>query len=509
MLLATTLVQAPTVNASSTILCKGFTACEKAGYSSFGYGPTNYKKMWWRMYSGHNCTNYMAYRMIKAGMPVDRPWSGSGDARNWGVVFKSKVNQTPKVGSVAWWSSNHVAYVQEVVDANTIIISEDHYRGDFDWRKITRAGGGWPTGFIHLADEAVTVTSPPAVLGTPKVDQSLAVKPGTWNRPGTAYKYQWLAAGAAITGATGTTYTPTPEQVGKTFAVKVIATKAGYKRGVATSPATVAAAPGTMVAEDIPVISGVAKVGAVLTASVPAVAPEPTSFKYAWFANGKYIAGGSRTSIALKPAQLGKVITFVATASRAGYEDLPTTAEPTDEVGPENLTVVEEPRLLGNPYVGKPLTVQAGSVTPEAQVTYQWLRKGVPIAGATGATYTPTPEDSWTRLKVQVSYTKPGYTTIERELAPKRAVRSYARVYARSAAHKSVTVRVLANGVSVVRGQVRLVAKNGRSATVTLKRGVATFAESWLYKGTRTYDVEYLGSAKVVAKTRTVTLQVK
>jgi len=186
-LIATLLVPASPAGATSTIICKGFTACAKAGYSSFGYGPSEYKKMWWRMYSGHNCTNYMAYRMIQAGMSETRPWTGSGDARNWGKVFKSRTDQTPAVGAVAWWSSNHVAYVQKILDADTIIISEDHYRGDFDWRKIVRSGGGWPTGFIHLRDEALKANEKPEVVGTPQVDERLTVDPGTWTMPGAAY----------------------------------------------------------------------------------------------------------------------------------------------------------------------------------------------------------------------------------------------------------------------------------------------------------------------------------
>lgn len=500
---------APSAQATSTILCKGFAACEKAGYSSFGYGPSNYKKMWWRMYSGHNCTNYMAYRMIKAGLPTERPWSGSGDARNWGVVFKSKVNQTPMVGSVAWWRSNHVAYVQQIVDANTIIISEDHYRGDFNWRKITRAGGGWPTGFIHLADEAVTATAPPVVVGTPKVDEALTLKPGTWNRPGAAYKYQWLSAGKAIAGATGTTYTPTAAQVGDTFSVKVTATKAGFKPGTKTSAVSRATLPGTMQVEGVPVISGLAKVGSVLTATIPTVTPEPEKQTYAWFADGKFIPGGSGTSITLKPEQLGSVIRFVASGTRPGYADLRTASVPTAEVLPEKLTVKQEPVLSGAAHVGKPLTVKGGQVTPSATTRYQWLVGGTPIPGATGATYTPSAADAGRRLSVKVSYSRPGYTTIERELRAARLVRSVSWIYVTSSARKTVNVQVVAEGITAPRGTVTLVARDGTKHTLTLKDGRASFKLAWIYSGKRTYTVEYSGSSKVEARSRTVTIQVK
>ena len=509
-LLATLLVQAPTAQASSTILCKGFTACEKAGYSSFGYGPSNYKKMWWRMYSGHNCTNYMAYRMIKAGLPTERPWSGSGDARNWGVVFKSKTDQTPMVGSVAWWSSNHVAYVQQIVDANTIIISEDHYRGDFDWRRITRSGGGWPTGFIHLADEAVAVTTPPAITGTPKVDQPLVVKPGAWNRSGASYKYQWYSRGKAIPAATAATYTPGPDQVGDDFLVKVTATKAGFKPGTAATPVTRRTAPGTLQGSGVPVVSGIPKVGAVLTATVPAVSPEPDTRTYAWLADGKPVPGAAGTKITLKPAQLGKEIEFVVTSGRAGYDSLSLRSAATDEVGPEKFTVEKEPALApGRPHPGKPYAVVPGAVSPTATTSYQWYADKTAIRGATRSSYTPTAADLQTRLTVKVSYSRPGYTTVIRLLTAKKLVRSEARIRVASHAHKTVTVRVLADGVPAARGQVRLTAKDGSHRTLTLKDGRITFSSSWIRKGTRTYIVEFLGSPKVLPGSRTVTLAVK
>src|SRR5207245_7229789 len=46
--------------ADSTI-CSGndWTTCPSAGYTDHGYG-TNSNNMYWGMYSGHNCTNYVA-----------------------------------------------------------------------------------------------------------------------------------------------------------------------------------------------------------------------------------------------------------------------------------------------------------------------------------------------------------------------------------------------------------------------------------------------------------------
>ena len=81
--LAVSLVVLPAVPAHgySTYLCTGYVSCQDKGYSHAGYRTAG-QQMWWRMYAGHNCTNYVAYRLVQNGMSPERPWSGSGNATN-------------------------------------------------------------------------------------------------------------------------------------------------------------------------------------------------------------------------------------------------------------------------------------------------------------------------------------------------------------------------------------------------------------------------------------------
>lgn len=152
------LTGAGAANATSQVYCKTYSGCVTAGYSNFGYAAAN-SSMYWRMYGGHNCTNYVAYRMIQDGMPNTRPWTGDGNAGYWGIAMKDLTDKAPSVGSVAWWgygavgagSTGHVAYVQEVISPTEIVISEDSFSGTFAWRKLIKSGTGWPTGFIHFA----------------------------------------------------------------------------------------------------------------------------------------------------------------------------------------------------------------------------------------------------------------------------------------------------------------------------------------------------------------------
>lgn len=495
------LVAAPRAEATSTLLCKGFAGCKAAGYARFGY-KSAYTQMWWRMYAGHNCTNYVAYRMVRSGMSATRPWSGSGDARNWGYALAPKVNQTPTVGSIAWWSTSHVAYVEQVIDANTIVISEDHWGGDFDWRKIVRAGGGWPTGFIHLNDEALAATSAPTISGTPKVDVPLTASPGGWNKAGATYTYQWLANGVAIPQATGATYTPTAQQVGARFAVRVTASKYAYKSGSSDSAVTVAAAPGTMTATAAPTVTGVAKVGGVLTVSGGAMTPAPTTTAISWRADGAVIAGATGPTLTLGAAHLDRRITAVVTGSRAGYTSLPVSSAPTAPVGPEKLVVTQEPALVGEPRLGQRAGVAPGAVAPGDVVpTYRWLRGRTPIPGATAAGYVPSLDDLGRRLGVRVTFSRPGYTPVERVLRFPARVQARPSLRVESSDRRRATVTVRADGVRSPAGTVTLVNARGERRTRTLERGQATFSLAWLPAGRRTLTVIYDGSRRVEART--------
>jgi surface antigen len=145
---------------SSTTLCKGFRDCADERRGHGGYGPV-YRKSFWSMRAGHNCTNYVAYRLTH-GRSVPRP-PGANDAGTWGSAARAAgipVSRTPKVGSVAWWrpryhgasKGGHVAYVEAVRSDGSIVISEDHLGGTFMWRVLKRKGSAWPSGFISFAD---------------------------------------------------------------------------------------------------------------------------------------------------------------------------------------------------------------------------------------------------------------------------------------------------------------------------------------------------------------------
>jgi hypothetical protein len=94
--------------------------------------------------------------------------------------------------------------------------------------KVTGTLSGYPTiAKVSGATAKVALTATPTISGTVKVGSTLTAHPGTWTT-GTAFTYRWYASGTAITGATRSTFVPASAQRGKTIAVLVTGTKAGY-----------------------------------------------------------------------------------------------------------------------------------------------------------------------------------------------------------------------------------------------------------------------------------------
>jgi GH25 family lysozyme M1 (1,4-beta-N-acetylmuramidase) len=93
-------------------------------------------------------------------------------------------------------------------------------------------------------------TSLPVISGTAVVGQQLTASAGTWTGSPTSYAYQWRRCDAtggscgAITGATTSTYTITPGDIGSTISFVVTATSSGgSEAATATATGVVAAAP--------------------------------------------------------------------------------------------------------------------------------------------------------------------------------------------------------------------------------------------------------------------------
>ena len=267
-------------------------------------------------------------------------------------------------------------------------------------------------------EPAAQVLKPtPVISGTAKVTSELTVDAGARDE-GTELTYQWLSNGEAITGATAPTYTLAASTVGTTITVAVTSTKVDYSDLTVTSDPTAPVAGGDLVSTPEPTISGTPKVDAELTA-VAGTWDEGTVLTYQWFIDGTAIEGA--TSSTFKPGA-GKVgfVSVVVTGTKPGYVSVSRTVTAANPVTAGDLTSTPVPTIGGTAQVGKTLTATAGAWDGGTELSYQWLRDGVAIPGATSATYAALPADSGHTLVVVVSGSKFGYTSVVTSSAGKR-----------------------------------------------------------------------------------------
>ncbi len=494
-------------SATSTTLCTGYATCTKQGMSAHGYRKFD-EQMFWRMYSGHNCTNYVAYRMVDSGMPNVRPWSGGGNATFWGTQNPDITDDVPAVGAVAWWKANvrpagsagHVAYVEEVISADEIIVSQDSWGGDFSWARITRAGGSWPSGFVHFNDVKLSNTAKPAVSGTAKVGEVLTASPGTWSPDGATYSYQWRAGGVIIDGATKQTFKVKRAQEGLRVAVRVTAAKSGFPSRNASSPFTPAVLPGEITNTSAPAISGTPVVDGTLTASAGSWSPAPTSLTYQWSAAGEQIEGATGATLKLAPALVDKAVTVAVTASRDAYVDVTTVSVPTSAVLPGTLIQTQEPVISGEARLGQSLSVDPGRFSPSGStVAIRWVRGGALLPDTGETTYELTAADLGSRIRARITVTRPGYTTLVTQTAATKRVRATSRLQVQASSPHPGRARfdltVTAPGIDDVTGVVRVRKLGGKLvAEVTLRHGVGHVVLTDLPAGQARYKLRYLGT---------------
>lgn len=501
-------VPAP-ASASVITLCKGYSACEQAGMSSSGYAQAS-GKMYWRMYAGHNCTNYAAYRMIQSGLPNVRPWSGGGNATYWGTSMASITDQTPTVGSIAWWkagvrpagSAGHVAYVEKVVSPDEIIVSQDSWGGDFSWARITRTGGGWPSGFIHFNDASVVNTARPEISGTAKIGSTLSATAGTWNPSDVTIKYRWRADGQKLSGATAPTLLVTEELLGKRIKIRVTVSKPGYRKTGIASRATAAVTAGELSSTTPPSISGEPVVGSTLTAEPGAWDPTADSVSYQWLADGSPLEKADQQTLTLDQTLVGKAVSVRVTAHRDGYADANASSPATAEVAPRTLAVTVPASLTGTPRLGETLSVDPGAATPEATPKIRWLRDGVPISGpaARNTTYVPTPADLGSRLSTRVRFNRTGYPRTEiftEETGLVRSTPTMAVEMVPGNDRLQLTATLTADGVDAVEGVLRIRSRGQLLSEVQLQDGSASTRLHDLREGRSSFRVVFRATPTV------------
>ena len=260
---------------------------------------------------------------------------------------------------------------------------------------------------LQVGNREFWTTPVPTIAGTTATGSVLTATPGTWEPYASSIAYQWKRSGVNIAGATAKTYTLTAADEGTSITVAVTGSTPGYTAITKTS--TSLAIPGPFTTAPNPTITGTAAVGQTLSASTGTWSPVPT-FGYQWTRNGANISGATASTYQLTPADLGTTVSVAVTGTKTGYLSATRTATGV-VVGTGAFTTAPTPTISGTPAAGQVLTAVPGTWSPTATLSYQWLRNGSAIGGATASTYTVTQSDAVQNLSVTVTGSASGFAT--------------------------------------------------------------------------------------------------
>jgi Bacterial Ig domain/Immunoglobulin domain/Immunoglobulin I-set domain len=253
---------------------------------------------------------------------------------------------------------------------------------------------------VNAAPVAPTMTTQPASVTVTAGQTATFTVVANGTAPLT---YQWQKNGAAISGATATSYTTpatTTADNGSKFVV-VVSNSAGN----ATSSAATLTVNPAPVAPSVTTQPASVTVTAGQTATFSVAASGTSPFTYQWQKNGAAISGAtaaSYTTPATTTADTGsKFIVVVsnsagnATSGPATLTVNPAPVAPTVTTPPASVTVTAGQTAT--------FSVAASGTSP---FTYQWQKNGAVISGATAASYTTpatTTADSGSKFIVVVS----------------------------------------------------------------------------------------------------------
>ena len=258
-------------------------------------------------------------------------------------------------------------------------------------------------------------TGEPSINGTAQVGQTLAADTaGIADGDGldnASFSYQWQADGADISGATGSSYTLSEDDVGRAISVKVsFSDDAGNEESLTSAATGAVGAKPNAPATGAPSINGTAQVGETLGADTAGIADGDglvnASFSYQWMADDTDIAGATSSTHTLLAGDEGQTIKVrVSFTDDAGNPETLTSAA-TEAVQPRP----NSPVIRGTARVGETLVADTSEIydpdgLQNAVFAYRWIAGGADIEGATGSSYTIAAEDEGLIIRVWVSFT--------------------------------------------------------------------------------------------------------
>jgi alpha-tubulin suppressor-like RCC1 family protein len=252
--------------------------------------------------------------------------------------------------------------------------------------------------------------STPSLVGDAVVGSTLSVDTGTWDA-GVTISYQWRRSGNDIPGASGKTLSLSNPDAGHEISVVVNVTKDGYLPVSRESLSTALVSGGIFTLAPSPIISGAATVGNTLTAQTGAW-DDSVGFSYQWRRGGVNITGATSSTYLPTNDDAGQPLTVAITGAKPGFTEVTRESPSTDPVQGGVLGNTPAPIITGSRLMGGQLSALVGTWEPGVKLSYQWLRAGAAIAGATQADYVVSRGDGGTSISLEVTGSKPGFIPV-------------------------------------------------------------------------------------------------
>lgn len=314
---------------------------------------------------------------------------GGGGGETWGLNTVTAVNFTLSVlgrSTIDFCTSDGTTTIgSQSVTNNATVVTGDSGGGDFifnassgKWELagINEAMGGASyfvqvSAYVQQILDITGLAAPPVITSEPQGMRLEAGSPlslSTAANGSSPLTYQWFKNGAAISGATATTFSITSTLVSDSAAYSVKVTN-GY--GNATS----SAANVTVVPMDISNLTTpqIGIIGQPVTYSIAVQGAGPIT--YQWLFNGTHISGATGNSYTIADTTSGSAGNYSVEASNT-YGNVTSNAS--------QLVIVVSQQVI---QVGQSATFTA---TPSGTgpFTYQWQFNGNAIGLATGQSYT-------------------------------------------------------------------------------------------------------------------------
>lgn len=271
---------------------------------------------------------------------------------------------------------------------------------------------------LVIADKNDPPTGKPVILGSVSQGGTITADvSGINDLDGLGvFSYQWLRNNSVISGAVASQYTLNQADVNKRLRVRVSYIDGGGTSETVASDQTDKVTNTNDAPVGVPVISGNATQGVLLTAVTTDISDADGlgDFNYQWLQNSNVIAGATDVDYRLQQADVGTFISVRVTYTDGGQTVESITSVAKGPVIDVNDPPVGKPAILGDKKQGSLLTADISGISDAdglGQFNYQWLRNNSVITGAISETYLLTQQDVGTRIRVSVSYTDDGLTT--------------------------------------------------------------------------------------------------